>query len=167
MRRALLLATLVPLVALGACNRNTATGNDREAQIDAAPSPAPHMRAAAALSGIATEAVKIETMSKADVASLGGSRGKCFVRLTKVGFPSFVHDGLDRSGVIKLNGKLIPLRAQRPGLFVEGDLRVAVRPLERDRGTDGIREAELIVMLPGAKDELGYRGFEDCSSGGA
>ena len=164
-RKATLVAA-IPLLALGACNRNTAPGNDREAQIDAAPTPAPKMRAAEALAGIATEAVQAETMSDSDVASLGGAAGKCLLRLTRVGFPSFVHNGLGETGVIKLNGKLIPLRAERPGLFADGGLRVAIRPVDDAFDSDGLREAEMIVMLPGAKDELGYRGYEDCSQRG-
>lgn len=163
MIRGALLCLALPLLVLGGCNRNTAPGNDREAQLDAAPTPAPHKAAAAALSGIATEAVQAETMTDADLASLGGPAGKCLIRLTRVGLPSFVHDGLDRSGAIKLNGALIPLRAERPGLFSADGLRVAIRPLAPQAGSDGVREAEMIVMLPGARDELGYRGYEDCS----
>src|SRR5690606_3963664 len=69
MIRSALLLALVPLLALGGCNRNTAPGNDREAQLDPAPNPAPRMDASAALSGIATEVVQAETMSDADLAS--------------------------------------------------------------------------------------------------
>ncbi|WP_188056210.1 DUF6692 family protein [Sphingosinithalassobacter sp. CS137] len=163
MIRTPLLLALVPVLMLGACNRNTAPGNDREAQIDAAPTPAPVMPAAQALSGIATEAIAVETMTDADLAALGGPEGKCLIRLTEVGFPSFVHDGLDGTGVIKLNGKLIPLTAERAGMFSSDGLRVAIRPVERDFGSDGMREAEMILMLPGASDEHGYRGYEDCA----
>ncbi|MGE0776175.1 MAG: DUF6692 family protein [Sphingomonadaceae bacterium] len=159
-RCAILFAALSAL-GLGACNRNSATGNDREAQMDPAPAPAPRMPAAQALSGIATEAVQAETMSEADTASLGGLQGKSVIRLTAVGFPSFMLDG--RSGVIKLNGKLIPLRADRDGMFADGQLRVVVRPVDDKFNADGVREADMIVMLPGAKDEIGYRGYEDCS----
>ena len=60
---------------LTGCNSNSAPGNDREAQIDPAPTPAPRMGAAEALSGIATEAVQPETMSDADIAALGGLEG--------------------------------------------------------------------------------------------
>ncbi|MCF8708799.1 DUF6692 family protein [Rhizorhapis sp. SPR117] len=161
-RHAILFAAL-PLLMLGACNRNTSPGNDREAQVDAAPTPAPRQDAAEALSGIAAEAVQAETMSDTDLASLGGPNGKCLIRLTRVGLPSFVHNGLDRTGVIKLNGKLIPIPAKRSGLFADGGLRVAIRPVDSAFDSSGFREVDMIVMLPGAKDELGYRGYEDCS----
>lgn len=166
MIRAAALLCVAPLLLAG-CNRNTAPGNDRAARLDPAPAPAPRMSAARALSGIATEAVQAETMSDADVASLGGPSGKCLVRLTRVGLPSFVHTGLDRTGAVKLNGKLIVLQAEQDGLFADGGLRIAIRPLEREFDSDGLREADMIVMLPGARDELGYRGYEDCSNRGA
>ena len=154
------------LLLLGGCNRNTAPGNDREAQIDPAPSPAPRMAAGEALSGIATASIAIETMNDADVAALGGAAGKCLIRLTRIGFPSFIHDGPGGGGVVKLNGKLIPLPAQGPGRYAQDDLRVVIRPLETGFDDAGMREAELILMLPGAKSERGYRGFEDCPARG-
>ncbi|WP_206518638.1 DUF6692 family protein [Stakelama tenebrarum] len=162
-RLTLLVVAALPLIALGGCNRNTAPGNDREAQVDAAPSPAPRTPAAQALSGVAVAAVQPETMTDADIASLGGPEGMCSIRLTRVGLPSFVHTGLDRTGAIKLNGKLIPMRAQREGMFADDGLRVAILPLDDKFDSNGLREAEMIVMLPGAEDEIGFRGYEDCS----
>lgn len=162
MNRLALLASIAAVAALSGCNSNTEPGNDKEGQLDPAPSPAPRMPAAQALSGIATEAVQAETMTDADIASLGGPAGKCSVRLTAVGFPSFIYDDLQGTGVIKLNGKLIPLRAAGNGLFEDGGLRVMLRPVDQEFGSDGRREAEMIVMLPDAKDELGYRGYEQC-----
>ena len=38
----------------------------------------------------------------------------------------------------------------------------SVRPVDEDFGSDGRREAELILALPGAKQERGYRGYEAC-----
>jgi hypothetical protein len=160
--RHILIAAL-PLLLLGGCNSNTAPGNDREAGRDPAPEAAPRMGAAQALAGAATGVLQAETMNGADIAALGGADGKCLIRLTRIGFPSFVHTGMNGAGAIKLNGKLIPMSAQRSGLFADGELRVAVRPLDTERDADGVRAVDLIVMLPGAKDELGYRGYEDCS----
>lgn len=151
------------LLALTACNQNTDPGNDREAQLEPAPAPAPKVGAAEALSGIATEAIQPETMSDADVASLGGMSGKCSLRLTAVGFPSFVYDDPQGTGVIKLNGKLIPLASRGGGVFADGGLRVELRPVDKEFGDDGRREAEMIIWLPEAKDELGFRGYEVCS----
>ena len=155
------------LLSLGACNSNTSPGNDKEAGVDPAPKPAPKMPAAEALAGIAVEAVQAETMSDADIASIGGQPGKCTIRLTAVGFPSFIRDAGGRSGVIKLNGKLIPVQSSGNGLYQDGGLQVVLRPVDANFGSDGRREAEMIVLLPGAKDELGYRGYEQCPKGGA
>ena len=166
MIRPLTTSAAIALFALAACNQNTAPGNDREAQVDPAPTPAPKMGAAEALSGIATEAIQPETMSDADIASLGGMSGKCSIRLTSIGFPSFVYDNPQGSGVIKLNGKLIPLAALRNGVFEDGGLKVTLRPVDAEFGDDGRREAEMVIQLPNAKDELGFRGYEVCPKAG-
>lgn len=165
MNRLAIFAAIAAFATLAGCNSNTESGNDKEGQLDRAPSPAPRVPAAQALSGIATEAVQAETMTDADVASLGGAAGKCSVRLTAVGFPSFLYDSPQGTGVIKLNGKLIPLPATGRGSFEDGGLRVVLRPVDQTFGSDGRREADMIVMLPGAKDELGYRGYEQCPGG--
>lgn len=153
---------LTAAFALGACNQNSAPGNDKEAKLDPALAPAQKMGAAEALPGIATGAIQPETMSDADVASLGGLAGKCTIRLTAVGFPSFLYDESQRTGVIKLNGKLIPLASVDEGVFRDGDLKVTLRAVDKDFGDDGRREAEMIIMLPQAEDELGFRGYEVC-----
>ena len=59
MRAALALAVIL---ALAGCNRNTAIGNDREAQLEAAPSPSPIMPPQAALANVSGALVKPETM---------------------------------------------------------------------------------------------------------
>lgn len=154
----------VPFVlALAACNSNSSPGADREAQVDPAPTPAPRMAAAEALSGVAVEAVEPETMSDADIAALGGMDGKCAVRLTEVALPSFVYE-LGGAGAIKLNGKLIPLPPTGEGRFADGGLIVQLRAVEGE-GNAGLPEHEMIVMLPGAKDERGYRGYLQCPGG--
>lgn len=79
MTRLLIAFAGVTLAALTGCNQNTAPGNDREAQVDPVPTAAASMSAAEALSGIATGAVQPETLSDADIASLGGKAGKCTI----------------------------------------------------------------------------------------
>lgn len=162
MTRLAIFAAAPALLALAGCNQNTAPGNDKEAELDVAATPAPKMGAAQALSGIATGAIQPETMSDADIASLGGLGGKCTIRLTAVGFPSFIYDSPQGTGVIKLNGKLIPLASAGAGTFMDGGLKVTLRPVDQEFGDDGRREAEMIVMLPQAEDELGFRGYESC-----
>lgn len=120
------------------------------------------MGAAEALSGIATGAIQPETMTDADFASLGGLVDKCTIRLTEVGLPSFVYGKEGGEGTIKLNGKLIELPSSGSGTYAEDGLSVATRSTDEEYGDDGRREAELVVKLPGAKDELGFRGYEEC-----
>ncbi len=155
----------VPLLAvlalpLAACNQNTATGNDREAQIEPAPTPAPIMGVEAALRNVATEIIKPETMSDADVTALGGREGRCAVKLTEVAFPSLLYEP-GGSGAIKLNGKLIVLPNTGANEFAAGGLTVTLRILDEE-GDAGLQGMEMIVVPPGAKDEIGYRGYVQC-----
>ncbi|MDT0577004.1 hypothetical protein RM533_12580 [Croceicoccus sp. F390] len=146
---------------LSACNQNTAPGNDREAQLDPVLTPAPAASAADALAGIATSAIQPVPLTSADLAGLGGLGGKCAFRFTAVSFPAFVYDAA--RGTIKLNGTLITLPATSEGRFAEAGLQVLVRPIETDFDSGGRRKAEMIVQLPDAPDELGFRGYEVCA----
>lgn len=150
----------VAAMAMAGCNSNSSPGADRAAELDTAPSPAPLMQAAEALSGVATEIIALETMSDADVAALGGREGRCAFRMTSVAFPSFYYEP-GGPGAIKLNAKLIPLPRAGANRFSDDGLSAWLRPVE-GKGSSGLPEYELIVMLPGAKDELGYRGYLQC-----
>ncbi len=165
MTRTLAAITLTAALLLGACNRNTATGNDREAQVDPAETAAPQNGAGEALSGITTGAVQPETMSDADIASLGGLAGNCVIRLTGVAFPSFFEDRAGNRGFVKLNGKLVRVSRVGDGRFADGGLTVLIRPVEDGGSNNGLPAAEMIIALPDAKDELGFRGYRDCGSG--
>lgn len=156
----LLAAMALPLAA---CNENTALGNDREAQLDPAPTPAPVMGAAQALQNVATELVKPETMSQADIAALGGLAGKCAIKLTEVAHPSLVFEE-GESATIKLNGKLIRLPSAGSGRFESGGLSVMLEPNDEE-GDAGLQGMDMIIVPPEAKDEVGYGGYVDCSHG--
>lgn len=149
-------------LGLGGCNRNTAQGNDREAQLDAAPTPAPIEDAGSALANVDKALLKPETMSGADLAALGGLAGKCAVRLTEVAHPSLVFT--PETAVIKLNGKLIPLRAVGADHYRGDGASLTLRP-NGDRGDAGLEGIDMILVPPGAKDEIGYAGFRDCGTG--
>ena len=153
-----------PALLLAGCNENTAVGNDREAQLEPAPTPAPIMGATAALENIATTIIKPETMSVADIQALGGRDGRCAILLTEVAFPSFLYEP-GGTGVIKLNGKLIPLPSSGADSFADGGLSVTLVPLEDEEGDAGLEAMEMIVVPPGAKDEIGYSGFVQCYDG--
>ncbi|GGO99587.1 DUF6692 family protein [Stakelama pacifica] len=163
MTRSLTPLALGTALLLGACNQNTAPGNDREAQVDPAPTAAPTASAAEALSGIATGAIQPETMNEADVASLGGLAGNCVIRLTGVAYPSFFEDRANGLGYVKLNDKLVRLGRVAEGHFADGDLRIRLRPAAEDKSDNGLPGAEMVIALPGAKDELGFRGYRDCA----
>ncbi len=147
-------------LALAGCNQNTAIGNDREAQLDPVATAAPIEPASSALANVATALVKPETMTDADVSAIGGKKGRCVFRLTEVGYPTFVYDP-GNQGFIKLNGKLIPVSAAGADRYTSGDLLVTTRLLD-DEGNAGLQAQELIVVPPGAGDELGYRGYVLC-----
>lgn len=158
----LLVALTLPLVG---CNENTGLGNDREAQVDPAPTPSPIVSADAALENVATALVKPETMSAADISSIGGLGGACAIRLTEVAYPSFVYRP-GEAGTIKLNGKLIRLPAAGENRFGDSKLIVALRP-KGGEGDAGLEGMDMILVPSGAKDELGYSGFVDCDHGEA
>lgn len=150
---------------LAACNQNTAVGNDREAQLDPAPTPASIERASSALRNVAPESIKPQTMSDADIEALGGRRGRCAVKLTEVAFPSFLYEPAG-SGAIKLNGKLIVLPRTGEGRYADGGLLVALRTVDEADNAD-LQAVEMIIVPPGASDELGYRGYAQCFDGDA
>lgn len=150
---------------LAGCNQNTAVGNDREAQLDPAPTPAPIVGAAAALEDVAAELIKPQTMTAADIAALGGLDGKCVIRLTEVAKPSFVFEAGER-GVIKLNATLIVLPATSANRFADGSLSVTLVP-NGEEGDAGLTGMDMIVVPPRSQDELGYSGFVQCDAGDA
>ena len=158
------IVALAAAATLAACNSNTAPGNDQEAELEAPAEAAPHRSAQEALSGIATAAVQPETMTEADLESLGGIEDRCVLRLTEVALPSFVYGGAEADGTIKLNGSLITLAAGEDGIFRDGELTVQVRRIDTEAAAEDPREAEMIVRLPGAADELGFRGYEICGN---
>ncbi|KHK90615.1 DUF6692 family protein [Novosphingobium malaysiense] len=161
MRSAFILA--VAALSLAGCNRNTALGNDREAQLDHVPKPAKIESATAALENVSTAIIKPETMSDADIEALGGKRGRCAVVLTEVAFPSFLYEP-GGSGAIKLNGKLIPLPSAGENRFADNGLSVTLRRLAV-KGNAGSQGMEMVVVPPGAKDEIGYHGYVRCYGG--
>ena len=154
---AIITALALPLAA---CNQNTAVGNDREARLDPAPTPAPIMGAAETLRNVATASIKPETMSDADIAALGGRKGRCAIKLTEVAFPSFLFEPEGR-GAIKLNGKLVVLPNAGKARYEDAGLQVTLLPVDEE-GNAGLKAMEMIVVPPRAKDEIGYRGYVQC-----
>jgi hypothetical protein len=154
---------LTTLALASACTDNTAPGNDREAALDPPARAAEVMAAGAALQGVATGLVMPQIMTDADLGAVPATGRRCVYRMTRVGLPVLVYGSA--GGVVKLNDKLVPLEAAGDGRFAADGVTVTVRPLEDDAGTtpDGeLFEAELVLRLPGAPNELGFHGFAGC-----
>jgi hypothetical protein len=150
-------------LALAGCNENTAVGNDREAQLEPAPTPAPIMLAHNALANVDTAAIKPQTMTDADIQALGGREGRCAVVLTEVAFPSLLYEP-DGLATIKLNGKLIVLPRTGDATFSDSGLTVALQAGDEE-GDAGLQAMTMTVVPPGAEDELGYKGYVECYGG--
>lgn len=157
--RALPLA-LAGSILLAGCNQNTALGNDREAELYPAPEAAPIVSVEEALANVAVEIVKPETMSDADIRAIGGTADRCVFRLTEMSFPAFVYEA-GGDAFIKLNGKLVPLRASGENRYMAGGLLIVTRLID-ETGNAGLQMQEMMMVPPDAKDELGYRGFAQC-----
>ncbi|WP_375290749.1 DUF6692 family protein [Qipengyuania sp.] len=157
----LTIVAAVLALGLSGCNRNTAIGNDREAQVDPMPTAAPVEPAAAALANVASEIIKPETMSNADVRKIGGREGKCVFTFTEVAYPAFIYQP-GRRGVIKLNSKLVPLSAAGENRYESGGLLIVTQEVDAT-GDAGRQALDLIVVPPGARDEIGYRGYVACT----
>lgn len=157
-----LLTCLVACLALTGCHLdNPSTGNDTEAALDPPQLAAPHRTAAEVLAGVAMEDVQPETMSKADLDSLGGMQGRCVFRLTAVSWPSFVYGGAQANGILKLNETLITLPRTASDTFADNGLQATLRPLDK-HSDDTQREADLIIRLPHTPQELGFKGYAEC-----
>ena len=152
--------SLIACLGLAACNQNTALCNDREAQLDPPETASPILSAEAALANVSTAVIKPETMSDADLRAIGANAGQCQFRLTEVSFPALTYSE-GGGATIKLNGKLIPLQSTGTGQFASGELRVTTRMLDYE-GDAGLQGMEMVVVPPGAQDELGYHGFRYC-----
>ncbi|MGB7405438.1 MAG: DUF6692 family protein [Pacificimonas sp.] len=144
------------LLTLAACNSNTAPGNDRMAELEAAPSAAPQESAAKALANVAPEGLYPGILSDADVASIGGTADRCVFRMDRVGLPSFIYGG-GEGGTIKLNGKLVMLPQAGNVTYADAGLTV-----EMDENAGSGDDATMIVRIPGAADEVGFRGYSSC-----
>lgn len=168
MNRRHLLAGLAACLALAGCHHaNPSTGNDTEAALDPPMSAAPHRSAAEALAGVAREDVQPQTMSQADLDSLGGMRNGCVFRLTADAWPSFVYGGPQAGGVLKLNETLVTLPRASGNTFADGGLQVSLRPLGKSHANGTPQDADLIIRLAGVPQELGFKGYTDCRAAAA
>lgn len=156
------LALLTPIALLSGCsNENPAPGNDREAQLDPPPRAAPIASVSEAIGGIEPSLLYPETMTEPDLAALPPQR--CLFRFTRVGFPSFAYGGPGSSEAwLKLNGRLVSVQGSPSGEFGAGGMTVEFRPVDDADQDDDMQAADLVVHLPGASVELGYRGFASC-----
>lgn len=153
----------VACLALAGCHHaNPSIGNDTEAALDPPAAAAPQHPAAQALAGVAMEDVQPETMSQADLDSLGGTRDRCVFRMDADGWPGLVYGGAQAGGIIKLNETLVMLPRTGPDAYADGGLQVTLRPLDASAPDDNQQPANLVIRLPHTPQELGFQGYAEC-----
>lgn len=163
MSRPVFATSLAACLMLAGCHHaNPSTGNDTEAALDPPTPAAPRHPAAQALAGVAMEDVQPQTMSQADLDSLGGIGDRCVFRLDADGWPSFVYGGTSAGGVIKLNETLITLPQTGPGAFADGGMQVTLRVPDASVASDHQQRADLVIRLPHTRQELGFSGYAEC-----
>lgn len=168
MSRRILVPVLGACLMLAGCHHaNPSTGNDTEATLDPPKAAAPQRSAAQALAGVAMEDVQPETMSQADLDSLGGTRNRCVFRLDADGWPSFIYGSTQTDGILKLNETLITLPRTGQGAFADSGLQVTLRSLDEDSARNTQRRANLVIRLPHTSQELGFQGYVECHGEGA
>lgn len=152
---------IIATMAMTGCVENTAPGNDREAALDAVGPPAATATAPEALLGVDVSLLMPQIIPPVDLDALSPMQGTCRFRMTEVGFPVLIYGP---HAVIKLNGKLIRLPAAGEGRYVASGVEVTVRPLDPDVNVRGPFDAEFVLQLPGAPNELGFHGVGECTS---
>lgn len=158
--------TVGAALAAGACIGNPAPGNDREAELDPPAPPAEMAPVETALAGVDVSLLHPQIITGPDRTAVPEQPGRCAFRFTTVGFPVFLYSrSPGTAGVLKLNGKLLSLEGGADGRFASGGVSVDLRPLDTEARAEGRHPSELILRLPGAPHELGYRGFSECGAG--
>jgi hypothetical protein len=154
----------IALLPLAACSpSNQAPGNDTEAALDASTPAAPQLPAAQALAGVEPVSIQPELMNDADLAALGGIKGRCAFRLTRVAYPSLLYG--NSNATIKLNGKLITLPLAAAGTYRDGPLSLTVSPADTAARATDQHEVRMVIHPRGAREERGYLGYAACSAG--
>ena len=159
MRRALLRLTALGLIVSG-CEKNSAPGNDREAQLSPAEPPAEVSSVGAAITGVATNLLIPQTMMDAELRNLPGGE-RCLFGFARVGLPVLAYGS---TAVLKLNDRLVPLPASGDGRYAADDVSVSFRPIEDDPEDGEPFATEFVLRLPGAEHEQGYRGYSRCAA---
>lgn len=155
--------SFVLIVGVVGCADNEAPGNDREAQLDPPPSPAPVMSAAEALAGVDVGVLMPQIMTQADLRVVPDAAGGCRFRMTRVDTPTFLYpSGGTGDAVVKLNGTLIRLAGTGTGTYRAGGIEATLQPLQSGSLEGGQFEASWILRLPGAPNELGFHGYAEC-----
>lgn len=157
-RGAVLVLGLGPLLA--GCVDNTAPGNDREAGLEPPARPAETATVGEATRGVAPALLFPQTLTDVDLENVPAGERPCRFHFTAIGLPALAYGS---TAVLKVNDRLVALPQAGTGRYAEGPIEVTVRPLEEPDGAGGSFEAELVLRLAGARDELGYHGFSTCT----
>lgn len=156
------LSTAVTLsVLMVGCLDNSAPGNDREARLDPPTRAAQVAAAGAAISGVETGLIQPEIITEVDLTNVPNTAERCRFRMTKVGFPVVMYGS---SAMVKLNGQLVPLPGMGNERYGADGVQVTIRPLEEADDPAVPFEAEFVLTLPGAPNELGFHGFATCGA---
>lgn len=149
---------------------------------DDAPAPAPETvrvePAAQALAGAHVRTLDPATLLDAEILKVVGARPHCIFRYTSAGKPVVVVGAgtgdTPEVGVVKLNGKLVPLEPDRaatglkPGGFAlaADRVRVRVQPDQPVNASDASQriEAEMLFEV-GQELKVGYGGYLECRPG--
>lgn len=145
------------------------TGEPRAPQ----PQPAPRIvEARAALSGADFPSVDPHTMNDAEIGKVIGAGPFCAFRYTSTGSPVLAFSpqasGSRLSGIVKLNGSLVPLHgnARRDGIALFADEVRITLELEDERGRRSAPAAQPIaaqmVFRVGERLRVGYDGYYAC-----
>jgi hypothetical protein len=138
------------------------------------PEPATVAAAAEALAGAHVPALDPASLNDAEIRKVIGSRPHCLFRYTSSGRPvavaASIPDGSLDVGVVKLNGRLVPLKADHgvPGLrgsfvLVSDPVRVTVQPYLPAPAEPGEAPVDAqMVFEVGQALRVGYAGYAEC-----
>lgn len=168
----------IPGFALAAAAALLAGCGQSPAPDDAA-APAPETvrveSAAQALAGAHIRTLDPATLQDAEIQKVVGARSHCTFRYTTAGKPVVVvgvdAGGIPEVGIVKLNGKLVPLEPDRaatdlkPGGFAlaADRVRVRVQPDQPVNASDASQRVEADMLFEvGQELKVGYGGYLAC-----
>lgn len=159
--------------SLAGCGQNEAP--------DDGPAPAPPvvrvLPAQQAIAGAEVRKLDPASLNRAEIVEVVGNGPQCIFRYTRAGKPVVVAalgtGGSPQAGVVKLNGHLVPLRADTPAgeagpvrlALVADPVRIEIQPVQAggDLPQPGGSQVEAdLVFQVGQSLTVGYGGYLEC-----